>query len=72
MFNQVRHETVVFDATSKKHREAFAQYLKDSSWKNVNIRFILEPTYISVVDMIKDKLVAYYMQPTINKLGNTK
>ena len=66
----LRHsETVVFDPSKKAHRQAVAAYLKRSAWADSPIRFRHDPAFGSVTDLVKTRLVEWYIA---REFGNKK
>jgi hypothetical protein len=53
----------LFDINSSKDIEVYRSFLETSSWKKSgSCPFKLEYPYISVPDMIKDKLIRKYLK----------
>ena len=52
---------VNFDVTNVEHRKSFHNFVKDNSWSNSNVRFILEMPFVDIPSMIRHKLLNYYM-----------
>lgn len=53
----------VFDINSKKDIEEYKLFLKNSNWKHTGVcPFQLEYPYVSVPDMIKDKLIRKFLK----------
>ncbi len=50
------NERVKFDPSNKKHVQIYKQFLISNSWKS-GCPFKLEAPWISVPDMIKDRLI---------------
>ena len=57
---------IVFDPSNKEHRKAYCNFKQNGTWNGMNI-FILEREYATIPDMIKDKMVTYYMEKEFNK-----
>lgn len=57
ILNELTYPKEVFNPTNKRHCDVFAQFLKNSAWGHTGCPFVLEEPYISVPDMIKDKIV---------------
>jgi hypothetical protein len=55
-----------FDATSKEDVKEYAHFLKYSQWKS-NCPFILEWPYLTITDMVKDKLVEHWLTDEVKK-----
>lgn len=60
-----RPETV-FDPSNLEHRQAFTNFLRNKMWKDAP-RFYLEEGYSCVPEMIKDKLLQYYINIEFKK-----
>ena len=52
---------VLFDAQRADHRQFAADFLSTDSWGSCPVRFDLEPGYGNLVNMIENKLAAYYL-----------
>jgi hypothetical protein len=52
---------VTFDVKNVTHRKAFNDFLKNHSWKDTNLRFILEHPFVDIPSMIHAKLINYYL-----------
>lgn len=52
---------VVFDAYNKDHRRWFAEFNKNSSWKNCPVRFVLDEACGDLVTQIQRQLIQYYV-----------
>lgn len=52
---------VQFDPKKSEHRESFNNFLKNNSWKDTKLRFILEHPYVDIPSMIHNKLINYYL-----------
>ncbi len=51
---------VTFDASNKKHREAYRQYLRDRGWGKLPFRFVTSGTYGITLGHIERQLLDYY------------
>jgi hypothetical protein len=60
-FISKQFEYVDFNPSSKKHRAAFLEFKLTGKWPD-NLRFNLDPLYVSVPTMINQKLLDYYFQ----------
>jgi len=49
-----------FDSTNKQDLTDYAYFLKHNHWKE-NCPFVLEWPYLTITDMIKDKLIEQYI-----------
>ena len=50
-----------FDPANKKDRAEYAHFLKNGKWKSDVCPFILDWPYLTIPDMIKDKLAHYVL-----------
>ena len=59
----IKHQRpiVMFDAEKEEHRFQAAEFLRTDRWGNCPLRFYLEPGYNNLVDMMENKLTAYYL-----------
>ena len=46
-----------FDVTSKKDIELFSKFLRTGAWGHEGCPFTLEYPYLTIPDMIRDKLI---------------
>lgn len=53
-------ERVLFDPSNTDHRNVFFQYVQRGGWGEARCPFKLMSPYISVADMCRAELVAYY------------
>ena len=60
-FISKQFDYVDFNPSNKKHRAAFLEFKLTGRWPD-NLRFNLDPLYISVPTMINQKLLDYYFQ----------
>lgn len=60
-FISKQFDYVDFNPSNKKHRAAFLEFKLSGRWPD-NIRFNLDPLYVSVPTMINQKLLDYYFQ----------
>lgn len=51
-----------FDVKNKSHVATYKKFLQTYTWGQNCCPFELEEPYLSVPDMIKDKLVHYYLK----------
>lgn len=54
-----------FDPNNKDDLREVAHFMKHSKWKE-NCPFILEWPYLTITDMIKDKLVENYLEMLVD------
>lgn len=59
---KVDRTKVKFDENNKKHVEAYVNFLRTSSWGKTGCPFSLDFPYLTIPDMIKDKLVRKYLK----------
>lgn len=50
-----------FDVNSKRDLSEYRDFLKTSKWGSNGCPFVLEYPYLTIPDMIKDKLVGTYI-----------
>jgi len=50
-------QKIFFDADNEKHIKLYKSFLKDHRWGREACPFILEFPYLTIPDMIKDKLI---------------
>lgn len=51
-----------FDVTDKKDIKVYSTFLKENRWGINGCPFMLEEPFLSIPDMIKDKLVHYFLK----------
>jgi hypothetical protein len=56
---------IQFDVENQGHRLAFANFLRNRAWGD-SPRFYLEEGYSCIPEMIKDKLLHYYINKEFN------
>lgn len=54
--------SVVFDATNRAHREAYANFVQKGNWSDCPFQFVLEEPFMDLLSNINFKMVRYYMQ----------
>lgn len=52
---------VLFDVNDKKHLDAFAKYVKNNGWGKDCCPFVLEEPWLSIPDMIKDRITRKHL-----------
>jgi len=52
---------VVFDINDNKHMNIVTKYLKNNAWGKEGCPFVLEEPWLSIPDMIKDKIVRKHL-----------
>lgn len=50
-----------FDVDNKQDLEVFSNFLKNGGWGKTGCPFITEEPFISIPDMIKDKITRKYL-----------
>lgn len=67
ILNRINQEIIsrrqVFNPNSKKHLQEFAFFLQNNKWKNV-CPFFLEWPYLTIPDMVKDKVIRNILHKT--------
>ena len=53
---------IKFDMNNKSHVEIYKRFLQTASWGQTGCPFSLEFPYLTIPDMIKDKLVRKYLK----------
>ena len=48
---------ILFDSSSKKHINIYKNFLRTHSWGKDGCPFILEFPYLTIPDMIKDRMI---------------
>lgn len=52
---------ILFDINNKKHMDTVAKFLKNSAWGKDGCPFVLEEPWLSIPDMLKDKIVRKHL-----------
>ena len=52
---------VLFDIEDKKHLEIVAKFFKNYAWGNEGCPFVLEEPWLSIPDMLKDKITKKHL-----------
>lgn len=60
---------VQFNASISEHRFAFTNFLRNKMWRDAP-RFYLEEGYSCIPEMIKDKLLQYYINKEFKEQHN--
>jgi hypothetical protein len=58
----------VFDPSSRRHREYYAEFLKTGTWGHIPIRFAVEEDCNNLAAALQRKLTEYYISKEF-KLG---
>ena len=56
-----RKEIIEFDPSKKEHRAAAHAFMKRGAWADSPLRFAYDPSYGSVADQVKAKLLEWYV-----------
>lgn len=56
-----RQETIEFDPSKKEHRAAAHAFMKRGAWADSPLRFAYDPSYGSVADQVRSKLLDWYV-----------
>ena len=59
-------QKIYFDATNKEDLKEYSYFLKNNHWR-INCPFVLEWPYLTITDMIKDKLIEQYIDTMLEK-----
>lgn len=57
-------QRIPFSLADKKHVESYRTFLKTGAWGKTGCPFVLEFPYLTVPDMIKDKLIHNFLKVT--------
>ena len=52
---------VLFDINDKKHMAIVTKYFKTNAWGKTGCPFVLEEPWLSIPDMIKDRIVRTHL-----------
>ena len=55
---------ILFDADNRKHIERYRDFLRDHKWGFDGCPFILEFPYLTIPDMIKDRMIHKLLKVT--------
>jgi len=55
-------QKTMFDVTNKKHVDLYKKFIATHKWDHAGCPFILEFPYLTVPDMIKDKLMYKFLK----------
>jgi len=56
----------VFDASNKKHREYYSQYMATNSWGNCPIQMKSANSSLSLATYAREQLIQYYINKEFN------
>jgi len=59
---QVQRQRVRFSPDDKKHVEHYRHFLVKRKWETPGCPYELEWPYLSIPDMIKDKIINHYLK----------
>ena len=59
---QVQRQRVRFSPEEKKHIDAYRHFVVKQKWENPGCPYELEWPYLSIPDMIKDKIINHYLK----------
>ena len=62
VLTQVQRQRVRFSPDDKKHVEAYRHFLVKRKWETPGCPFELQWPYLSIPDMIKDKIINHYLK----------
>jgi len=65
-------QTIDFDPSNKKHREAVAAFMVRKAWADSPLRFTHDPAYGSVAQQVQTKMLEYYMGKEFAKKTKAK
>lgn len=61
ILNLSTRPTVRFDVNDAKHRQYVQNYMKTRSWSKCPVVFYVESEYSSVVEMVSEQMMRFYM-----------
>ena len=59
---QVQRQRIRFSPDDKKHVEQYRNFLVNRKWDTLGCPYELEWPYLTIPDMIKDKIINYYLK----------
>ena len=59
---QVQRQRVRFSPDDKRHVEQYRNFLVNRKWDTLGCPYELEWPYLSIPDMIKDKIINHYLK----------
>ena len=59
---QVQRQRVRFSPEDKKHIDQYRKFVVKRKWENPGRPYELEWPYLSIPDMIKDKIINHYLK----------
>jgi hypothetical protein len=69
ILNDASRPVVMFDASDKKHRGIYQEFLKNRSWGKSPIRFHLTEDHDNVVSMVHEMIANYHIEKEFGKIG---
>ena len=64
----LRHpNTVEFDPANRAHRLAVAAFMKRNAWMDSPLRFAHDPTYGSIAEQVRVKMLLWYISRDVEK-----
>lgn len=64
----LRHpNTVDFNPANRAHRLAVAAFMKRNAWADSPVRFTHDPTYGSIAEQVRVKLLQWYISRDVEK-----
>ena len=61
VLDKFKRPTSVFDASNKKHREYYSQFMESNTWGNCPYQLTSADSGISLVAYARNELIKYYM-----------
>jgi len=61
ILNLYARPTIRFDVKNAQHRQYVQDFMKTHSWSKCPVVFYVESEYTSVVDMVSQKMIQFYM-----------
>lgn len=61
ILDRIQRNKRLFNVNSREDVKVFKSFLQTRSWGNTGCPFAIEYPYVSIPDMIKDKLVHKYL-----------
>jgi hypothetical protein len=59
---QVQRQRVRFNPEDKKHVDQYRNFVVNRKWDKLGCPYELEWPYLSIPDMIKDKIINHYLK----------
>ena len=61
ILNLSSRPTVRFDVSDAKHRQYVQAFMESKSWSKCPVVFYVEPEFSSVVEMVSQQMMRFYM-----------